>query len=63
MAGIATVAAESSAAPDTQRTGAPPGRRWSRNTVETRVLGVLRWVVIAGLALFTLFPFYYMVLL
>jgi multiple sugar transport system permease protein len=34
-----------------------------RATVETRVLRVLRWVVIAGLALVTLFPFYYMLLL
>jgi multiple sugar transport system permease protein len=63
MAGIATVPAESPAAPDTRHSGALAGRRWSRNTVETRVLGVLRWLVIAGLVLFTLFPFYYMVLL
>jgi multiple sugar transport system permease protein len=34
-----------------------------RATVENRVFGVLRWVVIAGLILTTLFPFYYMVLL
>jgi multiple sugar transport system permease protein len=63
MTGIATVPAESSATSGTQRSGSPAGRRWSRTTVETRVLGVLRWVVIAGLLLFTLFPFYYMVLL
>jgi multiple sugar transport system permease protein len=31
--------------------------------VETRVLGVLRWVVIAGFLIVTLFPFYYMGLL
>jgi multiple sugar transport system permease protein len=31
--------------------------------VETRVLGVLRWVVIVGLLLLTTFPFLYMVLL
>ncbi len=37
--------------------------RWTRDVVENRVLGVLRWVVIAGLLLFTLFPFYYMALL
>ena len=34
-----------------------------RATVETRVFGVLRWVVIAILIVVTLFPFYYMVLL
>jgi len=44
------------------RTGAA-GPRWSRDRVENRVLGVLRWVVIVGLLVFTLFPFYYMGLL
>ena len=34
-----------------------------RATVETRLFGVLRWVVIAVLIVVTLFPFYYMVLL
>ncbi|MCA2214325.1 carbohydrate ABC transporter permease [Jidongwangia harbinensis] len=34
-----------------------------RATVETRVFGVLRWVIIAGLVVVTLFPFYYMLLL
>ncbi|WP_250004146.1 carbohydrate ABC transporter permease [Actinoplanes sp. M2I2] len=34
-----------------------------RAAVETRVLRVLRWVVIIGLVLVTLFPFYYMALL
>jgi multiple sugar transport system permease protein len=38
-------------------------RRWSRDTVETRVLGVLRRVVIAVLVLVTVFPFYYMIVL
>jgi multiple sugar transport system permease protein len=38
-------------------------RQWSRDAVETRALRVLRWVVIAGLVLFSLFPFYYMALL
>ncbi|MCY7343446.1 MAG: carbohydrate ABC transporter permease [Pseudonocardia sp.] len=41
----------------------PTPRRWSHDTVETRVFGVLRVVVIVGLLLITLFPFYYMVLL
>jgi multiple sugar transport system permease protein len=35
----------------------------TRDKVETRVLGVLRWVVIVGLLLLTVFPFLYMVLL
>jgi multiple sugar transport system permease protein len=41
----------------------PPPRRWTRDTVETAVFRVLRWVVIAGLLVVTLFPFYYMLLL
>jgi len=36
---------------------------WSRDVVETRVLEVLRWVVIAALVVLTVFPFLYMVLL
>ncbi len=40
-----------------------PARRWTRDAVETRVFGVLRVVVIVGLLLITLFPFYYMGLL
>jgi len=35
----------------------------TRDSVEIRVLGVLRWVVIVGLLLITVFPFLYMVLL
>lgn len=41
----------------------PRQRTWSRDRVENRVFGVLRWVVIALLLVATLFPFYYMVLL
>ncbi len=63
MAGLATAPTETSSASRATPKGSAPGRRWSRYTVETRVFGVLRWVVIAGLLLFTLFPFYYMVLL
>jgi multiple sugar transport system permease protein len=37
--------------------------RWNRDGVETRVFAGLRIVVIAGLLLVTLFPFYYSVLL
>jgi len=36
---------------------------WDRDRVETRVFGVLRVLVIVGLLLVTLFPFYYSVLL
>ena len=39
------------------------GRKWSRDRVERRVFGVLRWVVIAGFLIATLLPFYYMVML
>ncbi len=46
---------------------APSGRRekapWSRERVETVVLRVLRWLVIAAFLLATAFPFYYMLLL
>jgi multiple sugar transport system permease protein len=42
---------------------APTPRRFSRDEVETRVFAVLRVVVIVGLLVVTLFPFYYMVLL
>ena len=35
----------------------------SREAIETRALGVLRWVVIAGFVLATAVPFYYMLLL
>ena len=42
---------------------APPRRRWTRDTIETRVFGVLRWLVIAFLLVISLFPFYYTVLL
>jgi multiple sugar transport system permease protein len=64
MADVATLSTDSSAAPPPRPARAVQRRRrWSRNTVEVRVLGVLRWVVIVGLMLFSLFPFYYMVLL
>ncbi|GAB2791947.1 carbohydrate ABC transporter permease [Amycolatopsis magusensis] len=35
----------------------------NRDTFETKLFRVLRWVVLAGLALATLFPFYYMIML
>jgi multiple sugar transport system permease protein len=42
---------------------APARRSWSRDTVETRVFGVLRVVTIVLLLIITIFPFYYMGLL
>jgi multiple sugar transport system permease protein len=44
-------------------TGGTARRRYSRDTFETRLFRMLRWMVIAGLLVVTLFPFYYMVLL
>ena len=41
----------------------PPGGGLSRDAVENRLFAVLRWVVIAGLLLITVFPFYYSLLL
>ena len=40
-----------------------PRSGWTRDSVERRVFGVLRWVVIALLLLVTIFPFYYTVML
>jgi multiple sugar transport system permease protein len=38
-------------------------RSWSRDAVENRSFGVLRWVVIIVLLVVTVFPFYYMAML
>jgi multiple sugar transport system permease protein len=40
-----------------------PRRGWTRDSVERRIFGVLRWVVIVLLLIATLFPFYYTVML
>jgi multiple sugar transport system permease protein len=40
-----------------------PGSRLTRDSVERRIFGVLRWVIIVLLVLATIFPFYYTVLL
>lgn len=50
---------------ETRRTPArsPERSGVSRDVVETKVFAVLRWVVIVGLLLVTLFPFYYMFIL
>jgi multiple sugar transport system permease protein len=42
---------------------APARRRWTRDDVENRVFAVLRVVVVVGLLIVTLFPFYYTALL
>jgi multiple sugar transport system permease protein len=50
--------------PAATRAPAGTGRgRLTRDRVETRIFGVLRWVVIAVLLFATLFPFYYTLLL
>ncbi|HEU4948143.1 MAG TPA: carbohydrate ABC transporter permease [Kribbella sp.] len=49
------------AAADRAQTG--PSRPWTRDRVETAVLRVLRWVVIACFVLASALPFYYMLLL
>jgi multiple sugar transport system permease protein len=38
-------------------------RPWSRDRVETAIFRWLKWIIIAGFAVVTLFPFYYMLLL
>lgn len=52
---------------ETRRPSSPERREprsgLSRDVIETKVFGVLRWVVIIGLLLVTLFPFYYMFIL
>jgi multiple sugar transport system permease protein len=42
-----------------------PGRRagWSRDRIERKTFGILRWVVMAGFMLAVLLPFYYMLVL
>jgi multiple sugar transport system permease protein len=50
----------------TPRHGGPRGGRsssWSRDAIENRSFGLLRWVVIIVLLIVTVFPFYYMAML
>jgi multiple sugar transport system permease protein len=49
--------------PAPRPTGAAPRAGMSRDAFENRLFAVLRWVVIAGLLVITVFPFYYTVLL
>jgi multiple sugar transport system permease protein len=45
------------------RTTTSPRRAWTRDRIERRTLGILRWVLLAVFLLVTLLPFYYMILL
>jgi multiple sugar transport system permease protein len=59
-----TGVAERSQAPKaTARRPSRPRPPLSREVVETRILGVLKWITIAFFLVATLFPFYYMVTL
>jgi multiple sugar transport system permease protein len=49
--------------PSTSPQPPPPVPRWSRDVAETRFFEVLRWIVIIGLLIVTIFPFYYMLVL
>ncbi|SCL35678.1 carbohydrate ABC transporter membrane protein 2, CUT1 family [Micromonospora rhizosphaerae] len=55
--------AEPAARPADPETPRRPGRRWTRDSIETLALRVLRWVVIALLVLASVLPFYYMLML
>ncbi|TRW47315.1 carbohydrate ABC transporter permease [Georgenia yuyongxinii] len=46
-----------------RRAADTPPPRFSRDRVETVGFGVLRWLIIAGIVVVTIFPFYYMILL
>ena len=61
MPGALSTGRQFSGNPATTGTGSTTS--WNRDRVETGLFGVLRIVVIAGLLLITLFPFYYSVLL
>lgn len=60
---VDTGVAERPQAPKAAATPSRPRPPLSREVVETRVLGVLKWVTIAFFLIATLFPFYYMVML
>jgi multiple sugar transport system permease protein len=57
------VAGRPAGAATERRRRRPAARPLSREVVETRVLGVLKWVTIAFFVVVTIFPFYYMLLL
>jgi multiple sugar transport system permease protein len=58
---VDTGVADRPQAPSPARRPARPRPPLSREVVETRILGVLKWVTIAFFVAATLFPFYYMV--
>jgi multiple sugar transport system permease protein len=58
---VDTGVAERPQAPRPAATPSRPRPPLSREVVETRVLGVLKWLTIAFFLIATLFPFYYMV--
>jgi multiple sugar transport system permease protein len=58
---VDTGVAERPQAPKPAATPSRPRPPLSREVVETRVLGVLKWLTIAFFLIATLFPFYYMV--
>jgi multiple sugar transport system permease protein len=58
---VDTGVAERPQAPKAAATPSRPRPPLSREVVETRVLGVLKWLTIAFFLIATLFPFYYMV--
>ena len=62
-ADVDTGVAERPPAPKAPARPARPRPPLSREIVETRVLGVLKWITIAFFLIATLFPFYYMVML
>ena len=45
------------------RSSTRPRRAWSRDRVERKTFGILRWVVMGGFLIAVLLPFYYMLLL
>lgn len=53
--------ADRAPSPKPQARRKPSRRPLSREVVETRILGVLKWVMIAFFVIVTVFPFYYMV--
>ena len=60
---VDTGVAERPQAPKAAAKPSRPRPPLSREVVETRILGVLKWVTIAFFLIATLFPFYYMVML
>jgi multiple sugar transport system permease protein len=61
--GVDTGVAERPQAPKAAARPARPRPPLSREVVETRILGVLKWLTIAFFVIATLFPFYYMLML